>query len=153
MSAHALPAAILRWLVVGLWTASAISQLHAEWRDWRTRAPASHPEMPAEEQGRAEAVLIECARRVGAGDLLIVSGGDDAIEVFLRYRLAYELYPARVVDAPGTPDAMQAALLQPGRFRERYALVLGRPDLEIPDTREASLSPKDRLLEAIEPGR
>lgn len=147
MRMPALPT-LLRWLLVGVWAVSTLSQLHAGWRDWRTRDPFAHPEMPAEGQERALAVLRECTRRVAPGDLLVVAGGDDAIEVFLRYRLAYLLYPVRVVDAPREPDALREALGQPGRFGARYALVLGQPEIDIASAQALDLTPLDRLFQA-----
>jgi hypothetical protein len=78
----------------------------------------------------------------------VVAGGDETIEVFLRYRLAYVLYPARVVGTEQTVDGVLEALGQPGVSGRRYALVLGRPELRLPGAAPLELTPRDRLFEA-----
>jgi hypothetical protein len=103
--------------------------------------------MPEEQQERLLAVLRQCVGRVGPRDLLAVSGGDDAADVFLRYRLAYLLYPAHVVEAGRTAESVSEAVGRPGAFPRRYALVLGRPDLELPGARVVRITPTDALLE------
>lgn len=138
----------LRWLVLAVWTASALGQIASEWRGRRLRPADPHPEIPAGEQERAVAVLRACQERVGRDDLLVVAGGEDTIEVFLRYRLAYLLYPAHVAGAPLDAVGLAEALHAPGRFRRRFALVLGEPSLTVEDATTVGITPADRLFEA-----
>lgn len=139
--------AALRRVLLAAWSLSAASQIVGEWRALQ-RGPAPHPEMPGDEQDRGLAVLAACRARVGPGDLLVVAGGAGAVEVFLRYRLAYELYPAHVIDADQAAESVAEALRTPGPFVRRFAVVLGAPDVTLAGAAPSPITPQDRLFES-----
>jgi hypothetical protein len=88
-------------VVTMLWFASAITLLVSEVSaTLHPESPPipSHPEIPRGQAPRILAVLDACQAAVGPLDTLFVVGRMSEIDsLFLSYRLAYVLYPTRVV--------------------------------------------------------
>jgi hypothetical protein len=70
----------------------------------------SHPEIPASDPTPVLAVISACKERVESGTTLGVAYQDgDPQQLFIAYRLAYELYPRRVASKPYSEGGLQDA--------------------------------------------
>jgi hypothetical protein len=73
----------------------------------------SHPEIPASDPAPVLAVIAACNERVGPEDTLCVAYQDsDPKQLFIAYRLAYELYPRRVASLPYREGTLRDAIHQ-----------------------------------------
>ena len=73
----------------------------------------THPEIPASDPAPVLAVIAACNARVGPEDTLCVAFQDsDPKQLFIAYRLAYELYPRRVASLPYNEGSLQDAIHQ-----------------------------------------
>jgi hypothetical protein len=73
----------------------------------------AHPEIPASDPAPVLAVIAACNKRVGPEDTLGVAFQDsDPKQLFIAFRLAYELYPRRVASLPYNEGKLQDAIHQ-----------------------------------------
>jgi hypothetical protein len=115
-------------IVVGsLWFLSASSLLVSQslklFKFGDACKKGARPEIPASDPAPVMAVLTACMERAGPQDTLGVAYQDrDPNQQFLAYRLAYELYPRRVVPLPYDEGALEVAIHQ--LEAERHATLL-----------------------------
>jgi hypothetical protein len=133
----------VRVAVVGCWLASGLTQLWQLATRVFAQAGAPHAlEVPGEQPERVLAILDACRALVRGPVVLGIAGPGDPTQLFLHYRLAYELYPVRVASESG-PDALAKLSARGAEF----VLVMGGSDAAPPDARiVARPAPGDVLL-------
>ncbi len=105
----------LRWLLWGFWFASAASLLYVQAAGviglYRNGGRAAHPEIPGANPEAVLAVIAVCSAEASPDDILGVAfSGGDAVQLFIAYRLAYDLYPRTVVSQNYPGDDVQRAI-------------------------------------------
>ena len=130
-------------LVVAVWFASTLTLFAQQWREARAPHPFG-PEIADESRALAQTVLDGCRSRIARDDVLgIAFSRTESVHQYLSFRLAYTLYPTKVVGADYREDdaepAVAAILLQ----HPTYLLVLGGREV----------TPRGAVLEArLAPG-
>jgi hypothetical protein len=134
-------------LVVAVWFASTLTLFAQQWRE--ARAPHRFgPEIADESRALAQTVLDGCRSRIGGDDVLgIAFSRTESVHQYLTFRLAYTLYPTKVMGVDYREDDVEPAVAQVLSQHPTYLLILGgRGVIPRGTTLEARLAPEATLF-------
>jgi len=132
-SRNPLPIAV--WI---LWFVSAATLLVSQSSELLGLGSARQEEaralIPGQDPESARSVLAACDTHVGPKETLCVAyRGTDMVELFLAFRLAYDLYPRRVASRNYSDNNLQTVIEQlANQYRPDFLLVFAEPGYEPP---------------------
>jgi hypothetical protein len=110
---------------------------------------AAHPEIPGNNPDAVLSIIQACNVETAKEDRLCIPyNGQDSVQLFLAYRLAYKLYPRKVVPLDYSTENLQTAIKKiEDQYHPTILLVFSKADYSPPPGSQIKARlPLDSLL-------